>query len=131
MVLESLKIEVGFLKEDLSQALIKASKNHTVFKLFYDCTQNLLKLGIDDAWEKSLEKNASSFYFTKEDVEVLKKLSKELGKTDSKNQIRHLDFMSALISELYSGADNELKQKYTIYKSLGAVIGSFLVLLLI
>lgn len=131
MVLESLKVHIGFLKENLGSALILASKNHTVFKLFKDCSDSLINSGIDEAWAKSLNKNKVSFCFTDEDLNILKKFSKELGKTDSKNQIRHLDFISELISQLYLKADNDLKNKYTVYSSMGVVIGSFLVLLLI
>lgn len=131
MVLESLKIRVGFLKENLAEALISASKNHTVFRLFHTFAENLTVLGTDEAWEKSLEKNSSTLHFTDEDTEVLKKFSNELGKTDSKNQIKHIDFILELVAELYLKADDDLKNKYTVYKSMGAVIGSFLVLLLI
>ena len=130
-VVESLKFRIGFLKENLADALISASKNHTVFKLFHNFTENLKGLGVDEAWQKSLENNSIALCFTDEDLDVLKKFSKELGKTDCKNQVKHLEFISELISELYLKADFDLKNKYTMYKSMGAVIGSFIVLLLI
>ncbi len=131
MVLESLRVRVGFLRENLADALVLSSKGYTVARLFKTFAENIKELEIDEAWEKSLEKTASSLYFTDSDLEVLRKFSNELGKTDTKNQIRHLDFTSELLDGLYLKADEDMKQKYTIYKSLGAVIGSFLVLLLI
>ncbi len=130
-VLEALKTEIVFLKKDLSPALISASEKHCVYPLFYDFAKNIKALGIDDAWYKSLEKNSPALYFSENEQEILKKLSHGLGKTDAENQLRHLDFILTLISDLYDTANTEYKLKGNIYKSTGVSLGVLTVLLLI
>ena len=86
---------------------------------------------VDDAWYYSLEKNLSALYFSEKEFEILKKLSSGLGKTDAENQLRHLDFMLNMISELYENASCDYKIKGNLYKSTGVSIGVLIVLLLI
>ena len=79
-VLESLKTEIGFLKKDLESALICASEKGGARFLFYDCAKNIKKLGVDDAWYYSLEKNLSALYFSEKEFEILKNYQADLEK---------------------------------------------------
>ena len=129
--LETLKTQIGFLKNTLEVSLKNIPCECAVSSLFHSCAESLKQLGIDKAWNKSLKENATSLFFTAEDIKTLEKFSSGLGKTDAKNQMRHLEFISQLTDTRYQNAFLEYNQKGNIYKSGGAAIGIFLVLLLI
>lgn len=130
-VVNTLKSQIGFLKADLSSAIISASKGYNAASLFLEFSEDLKTLGVDAAWEKSLEKNSQSLFFSQQDTEVLRLFSKELGKTDTENQLKALDFFSSLLDELLYDANSQYKLKASIYKSAGTTIGIFVVLMLL
>ena len=130
-IIEALKIEIGFLKKDLGSALISASENSGISTLFSDFSDNLKHYDVDTSWYKSLENNTFGMYLTEDESDIVKTLSKGLGKTDADNQINHLNYVLTLISGLYTDACNEYKEKGNVYKSMGIATGILAALLLI
>lgn len=130
-IVNTLKSQIGFLKTDLCTAVINASKDYGVSPVFSDFAYGIKTLGVDDSWNESLKKHSSALFFSEQDTEVLKLFSKDLGKTDTDNQLKSLDFFLGLLDELYYNADSQYKLKASIYKSAGTTIGIFVVLMLL
>lgn len=130
-VIKNLKTQIGFLKKDLKTALLASSKDTSVYCLFYNFAENLTILGTDKALEESLNQNSTTLHFTAKDIDILKILSNGLGKTNTENQLQHLDFVYGMVTELYDAVYADFKQKDSIYKSTGLTLGIFFVLLLI
>ena len=130
-VTENLKAQIGFLKNDLPTAFFNAALGHSVFSLYKNCAENIINLGVDQAWEEGLRLYAHSLFFTKDDIKTLKTFSHNLGKTDTESQLHTLDIISAKTEELYQNALCDYREKGSLYKTAGSAIGVFLVLLLI
>lgn len=127
----ALKSQICFFKTELTTALLNVSGNSSVSALFTDFADNIKRLGVDEAWLYSLDKNRSKLFISAPDCELLKYFSKNLGKTDSENQLNSLNFFINLLDELYSNANAQYKLKSSIYKSAGASIGFLAVLILL
>lgn len=130
-VTERLKHQIAFLKNDLATAFNNAASGHSVFLLYKDCSKNIVSLGVDKAWSKSLDIHGESLFFTKEDIKVLKKFSRGLGMTDTQAQLQTLNLIVSQTEELYHDALCQYNSKGNLYKTAGSAVGIFLVLLLI
>ena len=130
-VTENLKTQIGFLKNDLATAFHDASYGYRVFSLYDKCGKNIANHGIDKAWEESLTQYADTLFFTKDDVLVIKKFSKGLGKSDTESELKKLNLISQMADELYNNASKELSEQGKLYKTSGCAVGILLVLLLI
>lgn len=129
-VLENLCIHIGFGKNHLSEAVLNSVSGKNTEKLFTDFAKAIVTDGTELAWQKSLDENMIQLNLSGEDKESLMPLSKELGKTDVENQIRHIRYISELLELQIQKADAEYAEKFTLYKNAGVALGVFAALMM-
>lgn len=81
-----------------------------------------------ESWSISLEEN---LFLKEDDKELLKIFGKNLGKLDKKGQVFQLDEIISLIKKQIQNAEEEVKKNEKMYKSLGAIFGAIIVIILI
>ena len=82
-----------------------------------------------EAWEEALKNENTAF--TKEDNEILKGLSKMLGKTTVDGQVSEIRLTSKFLDVQINEAEKEKTKNEKMYKTLGATIGLAIVIVLI
>ena len=129
--LNAFKTKIKFTYEPIPtifKEISKSIKNH-IGNIFEKASKNMETMPAGEAWNKAVEEVQTSL--TKEDVEILKKLSNLLGKVDLQGQISEIELVENFLETQINLAEEE-KQKYTkMYKTLGTIIGLAVVIVLI
>ncbi len=105
-----------------------------ISKVIYKNNNNIFKKVIEDendiytAWRNSVntEKN-----FTNEDKEVIEMIGKLLGKTDLKGQVSEINLGLNLVEKQIDIAETEKQKNVKLYKTIGAVTGIGICIILI
>ncbi len=82
-----------------------------------------------NAWKQAID--LSDINLNSEDVNTLKGLGKLLGQTDVEGQISEIELVEKFIDVQIQKAENECQKNQKLYKTLGAVIGLGIVIILI
>ena len=83
------------------------------------------------AWEEAVRKTAEDAGYRKEDLPLLLRLSEVLGTSDVDGQIKGIELMERELEASYEEAQAEQKTKGKLYRSLGALAGAGVVVLLL
>lgn len=97
-----------------------------IFNLAYQNTKNKTA---SESWSLALDSVNSNMQ--KNDIQVLKGLSKLLGQTDLKGQINEIELTDNFLDLQIEEAKKELEKNEKLYKSLGAITGFAIVIILI
>ena len=81
------------------------------------------------AWEDAI--NSIELNITKEDKEVILGLGKLLGKTDVEGQISEIDLCLTFLEGQIEKAESEKEKNAKLYKSLGAIAGIGIIIILL
>lgn len=122
--LEILKTEIAFSGADLKTAFENAARISGA-DIFSCAALYIEKEGIASAWKKAVHQAAVS------DKELILLLSSKLGKTDAKGQIRHIEYVSGLVSEARKEAVKKYEGTGSLCRRGGVLLGIFAVLILI
>ena len=101
----------------------------TIGKIFKTASDNMKEKSAGDAWEEAIDKIDTSL--TKEDREIIKNLSKLLGKTDLDGQISEIKLVQNFLNTQIEIAEREKQKNEKLYKTLGGVVGLAVVIILI
>ena len=82
-----------------------------------------------EAWEKALEEVKHNL--SKEDIIVLKNLSKLLGQTDIEGQISQIEVVKQFLATQLENANEERRKNEKMYRTLGIVTGLTIAIILI
>ena len=82
-----------------------------------------------DAWNNALEE--VNHNLTKEDVTVLKNLSRLLGQTDLEGQISEIEVVNQFLTSQLENAGEERRKNEKMYRTLGVVTGLTIAIILI
>ncbi|MGN0641678.1 MAG: stage III sporulation protein AB [Huintestinicola sp.] len=80
-------------------------------------------------WSAALEEHRGAF--SEEDMTLLANLGSVLGTTDAEGQLSALSLAEAETSNLISGANEQYRAKGRLYRSLGAVAGALIAVVII
>lgn len=100
-----------------------------VGKIFSTAASYMKEKTAGDAWEASLEEVEHNF--NKEDVTVLKNLSKMLGQTDLEGQLSEIEIVNQFLSSQLENAGEERRKNEKMYRTLGIVGGLTIAIILI
>ena len=123
--------KMRYTYEPLPDLFYEISKdlNENISDIFKKSHEYMEDLSAGQAWEKAVDE--STYNFTKEDINIIKGLSKLLGKTDLEGQLMQIELTNKLLDEQIVQATN-LKNKNTkLYKTLGATIGIAIMIIFI
>ncbi len=86
---------------------------------------------IEEAWDQAIRDNFLNTSLAKEDGEILKDFGKNLGSTDKENQLKNFKLIYLQLEKQQKDAENLKNKNAKMYKSLGALVGITIVILLI
>lgn len=113
---------------DIFEEISKNFENNIgyIFKTAYENMQNK---SASDSWNIALDSINTNMQ--KNDIQVLKGLSKLLGKTDIQGQISEIELTDNFLNIQIEEAKKALDKNEKLYKNLGVITGLALVIILI
>ena len=97
--------------------------------IFKKASRNMKIMSAGVSWEKAL--NESNSNLTSGDIDVLKGMSKMLGKTDLDGQVSEIRLTEKFIDTKIEEAEIEKRKNEKLYKTLGITMGLTIVIILI
>lgn len=110
---------------------IEKELNYNIGCIFALASKYMENANAGEAWKKAIQEEKIHTSFTKEDIEVLKGLSKMLGSMDLEGQINNIDLISESLNSQIEEATNEKNKNEKMYRTLGVSIGLTIAIILI
>ena len=129
--LNIIESKIKFTYEPLADIFMQTSKmiSKNISEIFAQVSNNMKVESAEQAWEKSIQVSINNL--NKEDIESLKNFGKMLGKTDKEGQLSRLELTKTFIEMQIEKAKIEEEKNAKMYKTLGAVVGLAIVIILI
>jgi len=129
--LHMFKAKIRFTYEPIPEIFkeISTSINSNIGSVFSIASNNMKLLAAGRAWDLAL--NTNLLNINEEDKNVLKNLSKLLGKTDMEGQVNQIEITETFLDEQIAKAEEEKKKSEKMYRSLGVIIGLAIVIILL
>ena len=123
--------KMRYTYEPLPELFKEISKdlNDNIANIFIKAHTYMETLNAGQAWEKAVDESMSNF--TNEDINIIKGLSKLLGKTDLEGQLMQIELTIKLLDEKIVEATNLQNKNTKLYKTLGATIGLAIMIIFI
>ena len=123
--------KIKFTYEPLSEIFIQTSRllSENISNIFINTSSYMKEFSSEEAWNKGVDN--TSTYLNKEDIENIKSFGKLIGKTDKEGQVSHIELTRTFIQLQLEKARKEEEKNAKIYKTLGAIIGLAIVIILI
>ena len=123
--------KIKFTYEPIPEAFREIAKkvNPNIGKIFKLASENMEYTTAGNAWIESL--TVSQHNMKKEDIEVLKGLSRLLGKTDIEGQVSEITLVKQFLDTQIEQANLEKEKNAKMYKTLGVVAGLAIVIVLV
>ena len=123
--------KMRYTYEPLPELFKEISKdlNDNIANIFIKAHTYMETLIAGQAWEKAVDKSSNNF--TNEDMNIIKGLSKLLGKTDLEGQLMQIELTTKLLDEQIIEATNLQNKNTKLYKTLGATVGLAIMIIFI
>lgn len=108
---------------------ISNSFNNNIGNIFKMASENMQTKSASESWNIALESVNTNMQ--KNDIQVLKGLSKLLGKTDIQGQISEVELTDNFLNIQLDEAKKALDKNEKLYKNLGVITGLAIVIILI
>ena len=130
VALNMFKTKMKFTYEPIPEIFreISFSINSNIGSVFEIASNNMKLLAAGRAWDLALETDILSI--AEEDKNILKNLSKLLGKTDVEGQVSQIEITENFLDEQISKAEIEKSKSEKLYRTLGVIIGMGIVIIL-
>ncbi len=103
--------------------------NGNIGKIFIKASESMKENSAGEAWDLSLDNQNSNL--TNEDIDILKKLGRMLGKTDIEGQISEIKLVQNFLDTQIELAEEERQKNEKLYKTLGGVLGLAIAIILV
>ena len=110
---------------------IKKELNSNIGEIFLIASEHMEENTASEAWNRALEEEKLHTSLKKEDIEVLKGLSKMLGSMDLEGQINNIDLINELLNNQIQEATLEKNKNEKMYKTLGISVGLTIAIILV
>lgn len=129
--LNIIESKIKFTYEPIPEIFIQTSKllSENIANIFINASSYMKDMSSEKAWDKSIEK--SNTYLNKEDIENIKSFGKMLGKTDKDGQVSHIELTKTFVKMQMKKAKEEEEKNAKMCKTLGAIFGLVIVIILI
>ena len=123
--------KMRYTYEPLPELFKEISKdlNENMANIFIKAHTFMETLNAGQAWEKAVDESSNNF--TNEDMNIIKGLSKLLGKTDLEGQLMQIELTTKLVDEQIIEATNLQNKNTKLYKTLGATVGLAIMIIFI
>ena len=131
IALDILENKIKFTYEPLKDIFkeMKRMLKGNISELFGSISKKLEENIVEVAFSKSLKEIKTNLL--DEDLEVIKSLSKTLGKTEKDGQVSQIELTKTFIESQIKKAEKEEEKNSKLYKTLGATIGLALIIILV
>ena len=131
IALDIIENKIKFTYEPLKDIFIQMESllKCNISKIFKQISENLKNDNVEKAFSKAIEGTKTNLL--EEDLEILRNLSKLLGKTDKEGQVSQLELTSTFIKTQIKKAEKEEEKNSKLYKTLGATVGLAFVIILV
>ena len=125
------RTKIKFTYEPIPEVFnqIGNSIKNNVGEIFKISSKNMNKTTAEKAWIEAIE-NSKRLNIDKEDKEVLKRLSKLLGKTDIEGQLSEIELVNTFLDTQIEKAEKDRNKNEKMCKTLGMLSGITMVILL-
>ena len=123
--------KIKFTYEPLPEIFeeIARNMNPNIGQLFRLAKEKMKLKTADIAWQEAVDESNKN-YLTKEDKEMIKTLSKLLGKTDVEGQISQIEITQKFLETNLKEAQEQKEKNEKLYSKLGTTIGLAIVIIL-
>ncbi len=123
--------KIKFTYEPIPEIFKEIAKNTTsnISTIFENASSQMKEKQAGQAWIDAIEQ--SSTELSKEDKNILKGMSKLLGKTSIEGQISEIELTQNFLSKQIEKAEQEKLKNEKLYRTLGMTIGLAIVILLL
>lgn len=124
------KAKIKFTYEPIPTIFQEISENvsKNISNIFSLAKDKMNQKTANQAWEEALEECNTNL--TKEDIYVLKSLSKLLGQTDVEGQTSQIEITGKFLESQIKEAEEEKRKNEKLYSKLGTTIGLVIVIIL-
>lgn len=124
------KNKAKFTYAPISDIFVEVSENlnTNIKELFKNSSDYMKILSADKAWIKAIDESSNNLKSS--DKDVIKNLGKLLGKTDIDGQLSGIELTETFLDEQINNAKEEQEKNRKLYKTLGAVVGLVIVIIL-
>ena len=131
IALDILENKIKYTYEPLKDIFkeMKRLLKGNISELFGTVSSNLEENVVESAFSKAIKEVKTNLL--DEDLEVIKNLSKTLGKTEKDGQVSQIELAKTFIESQIKKAEKEEEKNSKLYKTLGVTIGLACVIFLI
>ena len=124
------KTKIRYTYEPLPEIFneISNNSNKNISNIFKTSKEKMKQMPAGIAWEEAVDDNICNL--KKEDIIIIKKLSKLLGQTDVEGQISQIELTEKLLEKQVKDAQDEKQKNEKMYLKLGTVIGIAIAIIL-
>ena len=128
--LNMLETKMKFTYEPIPEIFREISKNmkQGVSDIFLKASENMKEHVAGTAWNMALDSSKTNM--KDEDIDILKRLNKLLGKTDIEGQISEINLTNSFLDKQIEKAIKEQEKNEKLYKTLGMITGLTMVIIL-
>lgn len=128
--LEILENEIDFSLDSIGRIFMRISKLCEMEYIFKTAVELDEEMTVGQRWKRAVDKDSEAMCLKKEDCEIIKLLSQELGTCGREEQIKNIRHVKALLDKQIITAEEDYKKSAKLYKSLGVSGGIFIAILL-
>lgn len=133
--LQMLETEIVYGATPLPDLMKKVgSKSKKEIKEIFFQVSDLLNhnsgASFDEIWSRAVVEKTRNTYFAREDVDLLLSLGKNLGISNCQDQVKHIRLVEEEIKRHYESALVEEGKNVKLFKNLGFLLGTAIVIIL-
>lgn len=118
-----LENEISFSLNSIDRAFKNISESVWLSGFFSSLSDKIKDNGVRKAWRLSVEEFSPLLCLTDNDAKILLILSSELGITDSKNQIKNINYVLSLLEAAEAEAEKQYASLAVLYRNIGIGAG--------
>lgn len=135
-MLELLMGEIRYGKTPLQEAFLQTASRlgGILGEILKEIAEKLAEnnyRSMEQVWNECFENRQKELGFTKEELEVVKNIGKNLGYLDIQTQMAHLTMYQKQMEGFLQQVEKTSKEKKKLYRSLSMVAGVMVILLLV
>ena len=111
----------------LKQAFMRVDK----CGLFKFAAENMDEKGVKTAWTNAVNECSTKLSLKDADKDILMTLGKNIGRTDTDDQIKNIKYIKSMIAEQEKQAQSEYRRFGKMYRNGGVLVGLLIVIMLI